>query len=95
VIDPCLSRLYTHGEKTERAVVLVHGLTNCPKQWELFAQEAYRRGWNVLVLRLPEQGLGDRETSTTSSIRAGPGRARRSSTRGCSRSWEGTTPSER
>ena len=62
MIDPCLSRLLTHGEKTERAVVLVHGLTNCPKQWELFGQEAFRRGWNVLILRLPEHGLGDRET---------------------------------
>lgn len=62
VINPCLSRLLTHGEKTERAVVLVHGLTNCPKQWELFGREAFRRGWNVLILRLPEHGLGDRAT---------------------------------
>ncbi len=68
VIDPCLSRLLTHGEKTERAVVLVHGLTNCPKQWELFGEEAFRRGWNVLILRLPEHGLGDRETGKIGSV---------------------------
>jgi pimeloyl-ACP methyl ester carboxylesterase len=67
VIEQCLSRLLTHGEKTERAVVLVHGLTNCPKQWELFGEEAFRRGWNVLILRLPEHGLGDRETGTIGS----------------------------
>ena len=68
VIDPCLSRLLTHGAKTERAVVLVHGLTNCPKQWELFGREAFRRGWNVLILRLPEHGLGDRETGEIGSV---------------------------
>jgi pimeloyl-ACP methyl ester carboxylesterase len=68
VIAPCLSRLLTHGEKTERAVVLVHGLTNCPKQWELFGEEAFRRGWNVLVLRLPEHGLGDPETGRIGSV---------------------------
>jgi pimeloyl-ACP methyl ester carboxylesterase len=68
VIDQCLSRLLTHGEQTERAVVLIHGLTNCPKQWELFGEEAFRRGWNVLVLRLPEHGLGDRETGKIGSV---------------------------
>ena len=68
VIEQCLSRLLTHGEPTERAVVLVHGLTNCPKQWELFGQEAYERGWNVLILRLPEHGLGDRETGKIGSV---------------------------
>jgi pimeloyl-ACP methyl ester carboxylesterase len=68
VIEQCLSRALTHGEKTERAVVLVHGLTNCPKQWELFGQEAFRRGWNVLILRLPEHGLGDRETGKIGSV---------------------------
>ena len=51
VIAPCLSRLLTHGEKTERAVVLVHGLTNCPKQWELFGEEAFRRMERGEVLR--------------------------------------------
>jgi pimeloyl-ACP methyl ester carboxylesterase len=49
-------------------VVLVHGLTNCPKQWELFGWEAFRRGWNVLILRLPEHGLGDRETGEIGSV---------------------------
>ena len=68
VIEQCLSRLLTHGEPTERAVVLIHGLTNCPKQWELFGQEAFERGWNVLILRLPEHGLGDRETGKIGSV---------------------------
>jgi pimeloyl-ACP methyl ester carboxylesterase len=68
VIEPCLSRSYTHGDKTDNAVVLVHGLTNCPKQWELFAREIFDRGWNVLVLRLPDHGLGDPETGKIGSV---------------------------
>ncbi len=68
VIAPCLSRLLTHGEKTERAVVLIHGLTNCPKQWELFGREIFERGWNVLILRLPEHGLGNPETGKIGSV---------------------------
>lgn len=70
VIPACLSRAYTHGRKTERAVVLVHGLTNCPKQWELFAREAHAKGWNVLVLRLPDHGIGDPETGKIGSVSA-------------------------
>lgn len=68
VIKPCMSRLYTHGVKTPRSIVLIHGLTNCPKQWELFAGEIYKRGWNVLVLRLPEHGLGDPATGKIGSV---------------------------
>jgi carboxylesterase len=62
VIRPCLSTAMTHGRKTENAIVLVHGLTNCPKQWELFGREIHRRGWNVLILRLPEHGIGNPQT---------------------------------
>jgi pimeloyl-ACP methyl ester carboxylesterase len=62
VITPCLSTALTHGARTEDAVVLVHGLTNCPKQWELFGREIFARGWNVLILRLPEHGLGNPRT---------------------------------
>lgn len=68
VIEPCMSRLYTHGARTRRSIALIHGLTNCPKQWELFAQEIYGRGWNVLVLRLPEHGIGNPETGKIGSV---------------------------
>ena len=70
VIPDCLSRAYTHGAKTENAVVLVHGLTNCPKQWELFARQVHARGWNVLILRLPDHGIGDPATGKIGSVSA-------------------------
>jgi pimeloyl-ACP methyl ester carboxylesterase len=57
VFPDCVTRVMTHGAKTERSIALVHGLTNCPAQWALFGQELFARGWNVLILRLPEHGL--------------------------------------
>src|SRR5579864_3405863 len=49
-INPvCRSQLLTHGHKTERVIVLIHGLTNCPRQYVQFAPLLYKRGYNVLV----------------------------------------------
>ncbi len=70
VIEPCLSTAMTHGRKTENAVVLVHGLTNCPKQWELFGREIQARGWNVLILRLPDHGIGNPQTGKIGPVSA-------------------------
>jgi pimeloyl-ACP methyl ester carboxylesterase len=68
VIPTCRSRLLTHGAKTDRVIVLVHGLTNCPAQWALFAKQIFDRGWNVLVLRLPDHGIGDVATDTPGGV---------------------------
>src|SRR5262245_49580399 len=58
----CHLVLMTHGQKTGRAVVLLHGLTNCPKQFEALGQVLYERGANVLIARIPHHGLADRLT---------------------------------
>ena len=34
VFEPCRSGLYSTGEPTDVSVVLLHGLTNCPRQFE-------------------------------------------------------------
>jgi carboxylesterase len=46
-----------HGHRTPRAIVLVHGLTNSPRQFREFARLLYDRGDNVIVPRLPLHGL--------------------------------------
>ena len=46
-----------HGARTPRAVVLIHGLTNSPRQFQELAQRLYERGDNVIVPRLPLHGL--------------------------------------
>lgn len=47
----------THGEKTENAYVLIHGLGNAPKEFAELAQLLHEQGDNVIVLRMPFHGL--------------------------------------
>ncbi len=56
VFEPCRSRLYDHGERTDTVVVLFHGLTNCPRQYVEMAESIHAQGANVLVLRAPGHG---------------------------------------
>jgi alpha-beta hydrolase superfamily lysophospholipase len=58
----CRSYLLDHGQRTRRAVVYFHGYTNCPAQFRQLGEQFFRRGDNVLVPRLPWQGLADRMT---------------------------------
>lgn len=58
----CGTRLYEHGRRTPRVVVLLHGLTNCPAQFDSLGRLAFRRGANVLIPRLPRHGHADRMT---------------------------------
>lgn len=53
----CRTRLLTHGHKTKRAVVLLHGLTNCPAQFVKFGEMLHARGMNVLMPRMMHHGL--------------------------------------
>ena len=47
------SILLTHNRRTARAVVLLHGFTNSPRQFQEFAGELFAAGDNVYVPRLP------------------------------------------
>ena len=70
-INPlCRTQLLTHGRKVERAIVFLHGFTNCPQQFAGLAQTFFERGWNVLNVRLPHHGLRDRLTSDLANMRA-------------------------
>ncbi len=55
------SVLMTHGEKTDKVYVLVHGWTNSPYQWSDFGQLLYDRGYNVLIMRMPYHGLASHD----------------------------------
>lgn len=56
----CHSNLMTHGQQTERVIILLHGFTNCPKQFEALGREFYQLGYNVFIPRIPGHGLQDR-----------------------------------
>ena len=50
------SILLTHGSRASRAAILLHGVTNSPRQFRPFAERLYAEGYNVYVPRLPHHG---------------------------------------
>src|SRR2546430_10472478 len=66
----CHTRLYTHGQATERALVLLHGFTNCPRQLDDLGKDFFARGWNVLIPRYPRHGYTDRLNTSIAELRA-------------------------
>ena len=70
-INPlCRTQLLAYGNQVERAIVFLHGFTNCPQQFAGLAEIFYRMGWNVLNPRLPHHGLADRLTGDLARMRA-------------------------
>jgi len=62
ILPAALPRLYVHGAPARHAVVLFHGFTNCPQQFDELARRYHARGCNVYVPRIPHHGLKDRLT---------------------------------
>ena len=65
----CRTRLYTHGRRTERALVLLHGFTNCPAQFDELGRRFYESGWNVVIPRYPRHGYTDRLNTAIAQLR--------------------------
>ena len=66
----CHTRLYTHGRRTERSLVLLHGFTNCPQQFDALGKHFHELGWNVLIPRYPRHGYWDRLTTSIAELRS-------------------------
>lgn len=66
----CCSKLLTHGIKTERVIVLMHGMTNCPQQFVELAPILYEQGYNVLIPRMPHNGLAKADTDDLKNLTA-------------------------
>jgi carboxylesterase len=64
----CQLQLLTHKQKVARAIVLVHGFTNCPHQFHALGQQFYELGYNVLIAPMPHHGLADRMTEAQSQL---------------------------
>lgn len=70
-INPvCHTIFMDHGRKTEKVLVIFHGYTNCPKQFEKLGQMFYDRGFNVFIPRIPHHGLSNRLTNDLSNLTA-------------------------
>lgn len=66
----CYSQLLTHGRKTERTIILQHGMTNCPAQYAELALLFFERGYNVLIPLMPGNGLTDPDTEVLKDVTA-------------------------
>jgi len=66
----CRLQFMTHDQPVERAIVLVHGYTNCPQQFHELGQRFYDLGYNVLIAPLPYHGLADRMTEEHAQLKA-------------------------
>lgn len=64
------TKLLDHGTRMPLAVVLFHGITNNPAQYEALAPMVHERGANVFVPRMPEHGDRDRMTDRIAKLTA-------------------------
>lgn len=64
------SIVLTHGHPTERVFVLLHGLTNAPRQFRELGEELFATGANVVIPRLAHHGLADRMTDAHAALTA-------------------------
>ena len=51
-------------------MVLLHGISSCPRAFVDFAPMLFARGWNVVALRMPENGYADRATDALKRLTA-------------------------
>lgn len=66
----CRAQFLTHGQKTERVIVFVHGYTNCPAQFAELGAQFFDLGYNVLIAPMPHHGLADRLTDEQAQLTA-------------------------
>jgi len=52
----------THEDEMQKTIVFFHGNTNSPRQFEALGKIFYKKGYNVLIPRIPHHGLKDRMT---------------------------------
>jgi pimeloyl-ACP methyl ester carboxylesterase len=70
VIPDARLQFFTHGRQTGKAIVFVHGYTNCPRQFVDLGRRFFDLGCNVLIANLPRHGNPDRMTTDQSELTA-------------------------
>ena len=68
--DVCITKLYDHGHQTDHVIILIHGFTNCPEQFNELGKQYYEAGNNVFLPRMPYHGLSDRLTDALVDLTA-------------------------
>ena len=68
--DVCITKLYDHEKQTDHVIILIHGFTNCPEQFNELGKQYYEAGYNVFIPRMPYHGLTDRLTDELVNLTA-------------------------
>ncbi len=70
-INPvCYTRVLTHEEEVQKAIVLLHGFTSCPEQFVKLGEAYFDLGYNVYIPRTPHHGLLDRSGTALQDLTA-------------------------
>jgi carboxylesterase len=64
------ARAWVHDDVAPVSVVLLHGFTNCPMQYDRLGPQLAARGHAVIVPRMPYHGYRDRMTDEIAHLRA-------------------------
>ncbi|XVV09054.1 alpha/beta fold hydrolase [Actinoplanes sp. CA-131856] len=59
VTPRCRTKALLHPGHTAKAVLMLHGYTDCPAQFDSLAKLYYDKGYNVYVPRAPRHGVTD------------------------------------
>jgi carboxylesterase len=62
--------LLTHGARTAKTIVFVHGYPSSPAPFKEIAAQFFDRGYNVLAVTMPYHGLADRMNTEHEKLRA-------------------------
>ncbi len=62
------TKFYSHGKKTETAVLWFHGLTSSPHQFRRLGEECFAKGYNVFIPRAPHHGKKSRVCTETKKL---------------------------
>jgi len=60
--DICHTIVLTHGHRVEQVIILMHGMTSCPRQFIELGTLLFEQGYNVLIPRMPYNGYTDLDT---------------------------------
>lgn len=69
ISNECKSKLLEHNQKTEKVVIMFHGFTNCPAQFDILSKQLYDQGYNVLIPRIPHHGMKDTLTTDLENLK--------------------------
>jgi carboxylesterase len=56
VLPKCRTQFLTHGRRTAKAVLMLHGYTGCPGDFAEMATTFFNQGYNVYLAREPRHG---------------------------------------